>query len=507
MKITDLIKKIKTTKELIRNSELIIEGISDDSRKVKQNHLFVAIKGFETDGHNYLKQAVENGAKFIIAEDESRIPSGVDYCVVENTRNIVGILANEFYDNPSHKVKVIGVTGTNGKTTTTYLLESIINESNSSAGVIGTIEYRYGSAKKKALNTTPSAIELVTMLSEMAKAKVGYAIIEVSSHSIDQKRIAGIQFVEGIFTNLTQDHLDYHKTIDEYGKVKKSFFIEHLWKQKKLEWGEDGLAILNADDPLTQKIIQDGDGSYVTYSVLKEADFYLVKSCCGYNKNELLIRHDGKEYTITSKLIGNFNLYNVLTSFSACVSLGLPVDKVIQGIEKLEIVPGRFERVDEGQDFLVIVDYSHTPDSLTCAIASGRDAIRCVSTKGRVITIFGCGGDRDKLKRPIMGKIAGESSDYCIITNDNPRTEDPEDIIKAILVGIKESGLSEANYEVITDREEAIRRGIEIAKSGDVLLIAGKGHENYQIIGKKKFDFDDKEIARKYLKKLISNRI
>lgn len=502
MKIVDLIKKIKTTKELIRNPDLIIEGINDDSRKVKQNHLFVAIRGFEIDAHNYLKQAVENGAKFIIAEDESLIPSGVDYCIVENTRNIVGILANEFYDNPSRKVKVVGVTGTNGKTTTTYLLESIINESSSSAGVIGTIEYRYGSAKKKALNTTPSAIELVTMLSEMANAKVGYAIIEVSSHSIDQKRIAGIQFVEGIFTNLTQDHLDYHKTIDEYGKVKKSFFIEHLWKQKELGWGENGLAILNADDPLTQKIIQGGAGRYVTYSVLKEADFYLVKSCCGYNKNKLLIRHNGNEYAITSKLIGNFNLYNVLTSFSVGVSLGLPVDKVIQGIEKLEVVPGRFERVDEGQDFLVIVDYSHTPDSLTCAIANSQ-----LLTKGRVITIFGCGGDRDKLKRPIMGKIAGEGSDYCIITNDNPRTEDPEDIIKAVLIGIKESGLSEANYEIIPDREEAISKGIEIAKSGDVLLIAGKGHENYQVIGKRKFDFDDKEIARKYLKKLISNRI
>jgi len=502
MRISDFIQKIEIVKTNINNPELIIEGISDDSRKVKSNYLFIAIRGFEVDGHNYIKQAIDNGAKFIIAEDETRIPPDVDCCIVENARNVVGIVANEFYDNPSQKIKVIGVTGTNGKTTTTYLLESIINECGYNAGVIGTIDYRYRNTRKKALNTTPSATELVSMLFEMVKAKVDYAVIEVSSHSIDQKRIAGIQFVEGIFTNLTQDHLDYHKTIEEYGNVKKGFFTEHLWKQKELGWGDNGVAILNADDPLTQKIIQGANGKYVTYSMLKEADFSVARSCYKYPKNEIVVKYKNREYPITPKLIGRFNLYNVLTSFATGVSLGLDIDTVIRGIEKLEIVPGRFEQVDEGQDFLVIVDYSHTPDSLSCAIANSR-----LVTKGRVITILGCGGDRDKLKRPIMGKIAGEGSNYCIITNDNPRTEDPEEIIKEILIGIKESGLSEANYEIISDREEAIRRGIEIAKSGDVLLIAGKGHETYQVIGKKRFDFDDREVARKYLKKLITNRI
>ncbi len=502
MRIAYLIDKIKIVRKKILSPDLVVNGISDDSRKVGKDYLFIAVRGFEVDGHNYIKQAVENGASCVIAEDESRIPEGIDFCIVENTREIAGILANKFYGNPSDKIKVVGVTGTNGKTTTTYLLESIFKECTGKAGLIGTIEYRYGDVKQKAFNTTPSAIALARMLSEMVQANIEYAVMEVSSHSIDQKRVAGIGFVEGIYTNLSQDHLNYHKTLEEYAEVKKSFFTKHIWCQRKLGWGDDGLAVLNADDSLSDKIMKAGNGKYVTYGVLKKADFNLIKTNYGAHKTELVVNHKGKEYKITTGLLGKFNAYNILASFATGISLGLVSEAVIRGIEIVDVVPGRFEKIDEGQDFLVIIDYSHTPDSLSFAIDNSKTL-----SKGKVITIFGCGGERDKLKRPIMGKIAGDDSDYCIITNDNPRTEDPEVIINAILKGIKESNLTEGDYEVIADREQAIRRGVEKARSGDVLLIAGKGHEDYQIIGKKRFHFDDKEVVRKYLKKLINSGV
>jgi len=473
---------------IIGDAGVNVTGITADSRRVSPGDLYVCIPGFTHDGHHFAEAAVQSGAAALVVERE--LPLAVPQVVVKDARYASALMARHFYGDPSRSVRVIGVTGTNGKTTTSSLIEYILASAGRKTGLMGTIHVKIGDTVETAERTTADALSLQKTLRRMADAGVEVCSMEVSSHALDQGRAIGIDFRTAIFTNLTQDHLDYHKTMERY-QAAKGLFFSRLGNAG--EPGEHGrkYAVLNADDPAHQAYKAVTAAEVILYGIDNEADVRATGYELTPRGTKLSVSTFAGDATFTVNLLGKFNVYNILGAISATLAEGIPLATITAALERMPGVEGRVERVDEGQPFTVLVDYAHTPDGLMNVL----DTV-CEFARARVITVFGCGGDRDRAKRPLMGRIAAERSDYTIITSDNPRTEDPEAITREIEAGLTAAGADAGKYEVIADRKEAIRKAIEMAEPDDVVLIAGKGHETYQIIGKVTYPFDDRVVAR-----------
>ena len=461
-----------------------ITSIEMDSREVKPGALFICIDGYTVDGHNFAQMAVEKGAVAILAEK----PVDVEVPVVrvKSTKRAMAVLADAFYNQPTQKMHLIGVTGTNGKTTITHLIEHIFKSQHKKTGLIGTIEIRIGDTSYDVKNTTPESLTLQKTFNQMVEENVEVAMMEVSSHALDLGRVHGCDFDVAVFSNLTQDHLDYHHTMEDYRRAKGLLFAQlgNAYNHNRPKF-----AVLNADDAATEEYIKNTAATVITYGIDRDSDI---------RATNIQITNSGTMFDLTTptetvrvemKLIGKFSVYNVLAATASCLVSGIPLSVIVEEIKVLEGVSGRFEVVDAEQDFTVIVDYAHTPDSLENVLKTVKEF-----AKRNIYVIVGCGGDRDRTKRPIMARIAAEYSTQAILTSDNPRSEDPLAILKDM-----EEGLDTDNYVTIADRAEAIRYAVEAAHADDVIVIAGKGHETYQIIGKKVFDFDDREVARKMI--------
>lgn len=487
MELTELINSLKVIQVAGDVQRKEISRIVYDSRQVTANSIFVAIKGFKLDGHNFIIEAINKGAIAVVLEDNSAVPeeifihNNVTKILVNNSRIAIAELSKYFFKNPSSKLDLIGVTGTNGKTTTTWLIKNILDFSGIKTGLIGTIANFIGEQKIESKLTTPESSDLNYLLHQMVLDKCSAAAMEVSSHSLFLNRTYGLDFKIGVFTNITIDHLDFHKTFENYLNAKKILF-DNL--------NEKSFAIVNKDDDNYKNIIKDCSAKVITFGKDKTADYSIDNINFNLNGTSFRINENKNSYQIEIPLIGEFNAYNATVAFIVSKLLGLDDNKIINGLKNAKQVPGRFEVIGNDKK-KVIVDYSHTPDSLEKAIQSLR---KLVGSK-KIITVFGCGGDRDRSKRPLMGKIATELSDQVIITSDNPRTEDPFQIIDDILKGIEKK-----NYLIIENRSEAIKQAIENSDDDTAILIAGKGHENYQEINGVKYHFSDSEIAREYLK-------
>lgn len=480
------------------NPEETVTGISYDSRKVRQGNIFFCIQGQRTTGINYVNEAVNNGARIIIADNDIPLPQGVTLIIVPDVVESMALLSVRFYDNPSSKLLLVGITGTNGKTTTTYILESIFNQSKMPTSVIGTINYRFGKEMFPAINTTPVSADLQYLLSEAVRKDFKCAVMEVSSHALAMNRMVGCEFDVGIFTNLTRDHLDYHKDMDNYLEAKlKLFQMLNQPGQKQ----NRKFAIINNDSLWAGRIkesISSGRVNVITYGIDTKSDINVTNLKINSKESAFILQSKSGEIRISTSLVGRYNVYNILASCACAISQGIDAKHIIKGVELLTQVPGRLEKVSNGQPFTVLVDYAHTDDALQNVLS----AVKGLHPR-RVITVFGCGGDRDRSKRPLMGEVATELSDWVIVTSDNPRTEDPGKIVLDIEVGIRRNNRN--NYEIIIDRKEAIHKALDMAGEKDIVLLAGKGHETYQVIGDTKIPFDDRDIARKYLRNKSSS--
>lgn len=482
MDLREILKgiKVKTSEKI---AGININKVTDDSRKVSAGDLFVAVRGYSLDASNFVDSALKSGARAIVTEKDFGSPKGVVRILVDDTRAAMSVIADNFYDHPSSKLKIVGITGTNGKTTITYLMEGIIKASGGDAGVIGTINHRIKGKVLPSKNTTPGPLELQGMLADMVESKIDYAVMEVSSHSLDQGRVENVLFDVGVFTNLTSDHLDYHKTTANYFKAKKRLFDKLKTK---------GVAILNADDKKVASLKRSIKSRVVTYGVKKKADVTAKDIALSMNGTRFTVNAPGMSFKICTKLIGIHNVSNILAAVAGAIALKIPRECIIKGIESVECVSGRLEAVDARQSFKVFVDFAHTEDALFNVLSLLREVAR-----KRIVTVFGCGGNRDRTKRPLMGKVACEYSDHVIITSDNPRFEDPRAIIDEIERGVKGRF---SNYDIVLDREEAIDRALGLASKDDIIIIAGKGHESHQVIKDKSMPFDDREVAFRILK-------
>ncbi|MCS7180523.1 MAG: UDP-N-acetylmuramoyl-L-alanyl-D-glutamate--2,6-diaminopimelate ligase [bacterium] len=500
MRLKELIKDIKK-KKVFNLNNFEVEGIAYDSRKIKENYIFVALKGSKQDGHNFINEAIERGAKCIIVNKRpSIIPTDITEIVVEDTKRALSEIANTYYNFPSKKLNVVGITGTNGKTTTSFIIKKILDEQGFNVGLIGTIWYEIGERKIVSTNTTPESLDLIEMFSEMVKTNCKWAVMEVSSHGIDQKRIEGIDFDVGIFTNIApHEHLDYHKTFRNYLNAKLLFFTKYLKESSKKE----KYAIINLDSPYSKIFIKGCEKvgiKWISTGRNKNANIKLISYNIEKEGNFLEVEIEKERLNFKSKISGLGNIYNLLNGIAFSYIYKVPYETIQKAFLKIENVPGRFEFINEGQDFSVIVDYAHTHHALHNLLLSVKNL-----KPRKIIVIFGCGGDRDKSKRPLMGKIATKMADFVIITSDNPRTEDPMKIIKDIENGIP--FYLRKKYKIIPDRKKAIFEGISMAKTNDCVVIAGKGHEAFQILKDVTIPFDDREEARKAIKEIINKKI
>lgn len=470
----------------------LITSIVHDSRKVEKGSLFICLSGAKVDGHDYIKQAIEQGAAAILTEKAvADIPNDIVVVQVADTRAAMKVIAPYFFDYPSRKLRLIGVTGTNGKTTTTYLLKSIFNQAGYKVGVIGTIQILIEDKVIPTANTTPDVIELQSVLAQMVTAGIDYVVMEVSSHALALERVTGCEFDVGIFTNMTRDHLDFHHTFENYLEAKSKLFqlisTGNFAKKGKT-------AVINGDDSASTFILNNTVCRKITYGIETKADI---------NADSINVKATGAEFNVVSdygtvplhlNITGRFNIYNVLAAIGAAVAEGVAMETIKNALECFTSVAGRFELVQAGQDYAVIVDYAHTPDGLENILKTAKEI-----AKNRIIVVFGCGGDRDRTKRPIMGRLAVQYGDVVIATSDNPRTEDPAFILEEIEAGIKDNLVSGKEYEKIVDRRSAIAKALQLAQPDDIVIIAGKGHENYQILKDKTIHFDDKEVVREIL--------
>lgn len=466
------------------NSE--VAGVACDSRRVGPGFLFVAIPGAQQDGYDFIPEAVTRGAGAVVTTRRHPAAQKITQVIVKNPRNTLAAVSSRFYGNPSARLRVIGITGTNGKTTLTYLLESILTAAGRKVAVVGTVNRRYGGKTLPVANTTPESVDLQAFFQEVLQTGGTDVVMEVSSHALTQERVREVQFDVAAFTNLSQDHLDYHENMDDYFAAKQSLFTDFLMSSPKKGKG----AVINGDDPRASELTQHYQGPLIKTGLtagcdLKPLDYELTEEGI-----RLEVKLAGPSVVITSPLIGKFNLENILLAVGIAAHLQVPAEAVVRGIAQLSGVPGRLERITNAKGIHVFVDYAHTPDALA-RVGVELKAL----TRGRLITVFGCGGDRDRSKRPLMGQEAARFSDHIVVTSDNPRTEDPQKIIKEIQLGLK--GFS--GVEVIVDRAQALQHAVELALPGDTLLVAGKGHEDYQIIGTKKIHFSDQEVLRKLL--------
>ena len=481
MKLNEVLKNIHPIK-IVGDAEVEITGVNIDSRRIKAGHLFIAMKGTQVDGHQFIAKAIELGAKSILCEDLPESVTGVTYVQVASTEDAAGKVATLFYGDPSRKLKLVGVTGTNGKTTIATLLYNMFRKFGHKVGLLSTVCNYVDDLPIPADHTTPDPIELHELLAKMVEAGCEYAFMECSSHAIHQKRIGGLKFAGGLFTNLTRDHLDYHKTFENYRNAKKAFF-DGLPK--------DAFAITNADDKNGMVMVQNTKATVKTYSTRTLADFRARILECHFEGMYLEI--DGREVGV--QFIGKFNVSNILAVYGAAVMLGKKPEDILLVLSTLHSVSGRLEPIRSPEGFTAIVDYAHTPDALANVLNAIHEVL---DGKGHVITVCGAGGNRDKGKRPLMAQEAVRQSDRVIITSDNPRFEEPQAIINDMLAGLNDQQLRKVIS--ITDRKEAIRTACMMAKRGDVVLVAGKGHEDYQEIKGVKHHFDDKEVLRDIFK-------
>jgi UDP-N-acetylmuramoyl-L-alanyl-D-glutamate--2,6-diaminopimelate ligase len=463
-----------------------VTGIEYDSRHVKSGNAFVCIPGFKTDGHNYAAQAIVNGSRALLVE---RPVDGAEDCTmvqVSDTRELLPLLASRFYDAPSRALRVIGVTGTNGKTTTTHLIKAILEEAGYAVGLIGTLNASFQEYQEKLANTTPESLDLEKFMSHVRDHGGRYVVMEVSSHALDLGRVREIDYDVALFTNLTQDHLDYHKDLESYCDAKLNLF-------DKLPVEPGRFSVINADDPHADRFLQASNGEKITYGIHNPATVKATNVRITSRGSVFDVVYPEGKISISIRLAGFFNVYNSLAAIAFALEERIAPETIKEALKKVKGVPGRFESIDEGQNYSVIVDYAHTPDGLENILKTARQI-----TGGRIITVFGAGGDRDRKKRPLMGRIAAECSDFTIVTSDNPRSEDPLAIIDDIVVGVKE--VETAHYAVVPDRREAIRHAIYLAHPDDMVVIAGKGHEDYQLIKGKVYPFDDRLVAREYIR-------
>ncbi|OYD06616.1 UDP-N-acetylmuramoyl-L-alanyl-D-glutamate--2,6-diaminopimelate ligase [Paludifilum halophilum] len=497
MKLSTLIDSLVLAR-VTGDAEVEITGIETDSRKLKPGDLFIALRGFSVDGHRFVSQAVERGAAAVMVEEDAEVPADVPQVCVPDTRRAMAVVAAVFFRHPTRDLKLLGVTGTNGKTTTAHLIRHLLQSGGDDTGLIGTIHMQIGEDIYPVKNTTPESVDLQRSFRKMADAGCRYAVIEASSHALDMGRTWGCEFRTAIFTNLTQDHLDYHETMERYRDAKGLLFSQ--LGNRYEDSGDDGnLAVLNADDPVSAHYARMTPAQVITYGIEKKADV---------RAENIRFHPGGTCFTLSTwmgdveidmKLMGTFSVYNALAASTVALAEGMTPDAVRDALQRMEGVDGRFQRVDAGQSYTVLVDYAHTPDSLKNVLATIREF-----AEGAVTCVVGCGGDRDRTKRPLMASIAAEYSDKVVITSDNPRTEDPQRIIEDMMEGLKE--VPEEKYTAVLDREAAIRRAVEEAEDRDVILIAGKGHETYQEVNGVRYDFDDRETARKAIQQRGSRR-
>lgn len=468
---------------LYNGKDAEITSIENDNRKVVQGSLFICIKGFTVDGHDFVQKAFEAGAAAILAERELAAELPIPVIIVKDTKKASSILADAFYDHPTQKFNLIGITGTNGKTTTSHLIETILQKANKKTGIIGTMYTKIDNEIQETKNTTPEAVTLQKIFHQMAEKKVETAVMEVSSHALSEGRVFGCDYDIAVFTNLTQDHLDFHGTMDEYRRAKGLLFtrLGNVYSQEAPKF-----AVLNKDDAASEEYEKLTAAIVVTYGIDKEADIMAKDIHITSAGTEFQLITPAGRFPVALKMVGKFSVYNALASIAAAFVSGIPMETAITALESVKGVSGRFETVDAGQDFSVIVDYSHTPDSLENALVTIKEFAEC-----DIHVIVGCGGDRDKTKRPLMADIACKYAKHAIFTSDNPRSEDPLQILKDM-----EAGVVGKEYKVIADRKEAIEYAVKNANANDVILIAGKGHETYQQVGAQTFDFDDRLVAR-----------
>lgn len=480
------------TSRIIGDGSVECTDIQADSRKVRAGDLFLCLPGFTVDGHDYAAQAVNAGAAALVVERE--LDLDVPQLLVKDARYAMAVLSDAFFGAPSRRLNVIGVTGTNGKTTTTYLIEHILNESGTKTGLIGTIQMRYDGTTFPTSGTTPEAVELQRALGDMADRGVQCCVMEVSSHALQQGRVKGTDFRTAVFTNLTQDHLDYHETMDEY-RAAKGLLFSRLGNSFGAGRQDHKYAVLNADDPASAYFRSMTAAEVITYGLGEDADVRASDISISAGGTSFHVDTFRGSADIKLRMVGKFNVYNALAAIAAALLEDVPLEAVKGSLESVTGVSGRVEPVDAGQPFAVIVDYAHTPDGLENVLRTVREF-----AQGRVICVFGCGGDRDKTKRPLMGKIAAKYSDRVLVTSDNPRTEDPEQILLDIEKGLIEDAVERERYELIVDRRAAIGKAIEMASPDDVVLIAGKGHETYQLVGKTVLEFDDRIVAKEAIR-------
>ena len=493
-----------------------VNGLTYDSRKVREGLVFFAIAGEKLDGHHYIADAITRGAVAVVTVRKDA-PKGATFVRVKDVRRAMGLWAAHFYGRPSERMKLVGITGTNGKTTVSYLIESMLSMAGLEPGVIGTVNYRYCQREIPSHHTTPESLDLQSLLAEMTEAGVKSVAMEVSSHALTQERVRGLEFDVAVFTNLSRDHLDYHADMDDYFVAKSKLFTDHLKHSSKPKKA----AVIYGADPCGEKLlgkIRDNGMEIWSYGEDDRWDIYPldIKSDVTGQRGKLQVK--GRQIEFSSRLIGAANLQNIMGAIGAGLALGLPAEAVVSGIQKLTSVPGRLEKVDNPLGIAILVDYAHTPDALEKVLAAVRPL-----TQGKVVTVFGCGGDRDRGKRPLMGEIAARLSDLIVVTSDNPRTEDALTILSDVEAGVQKIGLKKfgdsdsrapvpaakrqqelnRGYTVEFDRRTAIRTALRAARRGDLVLIAGKGHEDYQILGQQRIHFDDREVAREEASRIV----
>lgn len=478
---------------MVQSQEIQVRRVQYDSRKVTHGDLFVAMRGSHLDGHRFIQEAISAGAGAVVLEDEESMPDSLSLhthvakVLVGNSRRALAQLSNNYFGHPSAKLRLIGVTGTNGKSTTTHLIKAILDMSGDRTGLIGTIEYRLGTQVEPAVHTTPESLELNEYLGRMVENGCRSAVMEVSSHALHQERVYGFRFDAAVFTNLTQDHLDYHGTMDEYFRAKRILF-EGL--------SENAIAVYNNDDPYGERIVQNTRARKIAFG-MQTADVVVTSTILSESGIKLRLRHREREFGIESPLVGAFNVENIAAAVAVGIGLGISPDSLQEGIRKVTSVRGRFERVISPAGWTAIVDYAHTPDALKRCLLAVRSLRETAAPdrRGKIITVFGCGGNRDRGKRPTMGRIATELSDITVVTSDNPRLEDPESIIDEVLVG----AVRGRTVHRESDRTKAVRNALGWARVGDYVLLAGKGHETDQILKDRRIHLDDREIVENFI--------
>lgn len=496
MKLAELIKNIEVTK-VQGSTDVDVRDVAYSTSSVESGGLFAALRGEKYDGHNFAGDAIERGASVVVSERVLDLGGRATGVVVKNSRKALAGISARFFGDPSRYMKVVGVTGTNGKTTITYLLEAIFKAAGMIPGVIGTVAYRYRDVVIPAPRTTPESSDLQRLLGEMKSAGVNACAMEVSSHALSQERVEGTSFDAAVFTNLTPEHLDYHLDMESYFAAKAVLFEKLLKRGGK----SNAFAVINNDDEYGRELVLRCPVPVVLYGLGSKSDVHATDLSFDASGLRMQVRTPKGTFACSARLCGKFNALNILAAISVAFKFGIDPKIIQKALQSIESVPGRFESVENDRGVLALVDYAHTPDALGNCLSNARELVK---KGGKLIAVFGCGGDRDRKKRPLMGEAAAKIADVAIVTSDNPRTENPDEIIREILPGVikkMQPFMSDAGYAAIPDRRAAITEAVRLAKKGDVMVVAGKGHEDYQIIGTQKIHFDDREELRRLFQK------